>query len=218
MAVTKPRPVVNSISLPIEVGKNVSDSFTKEVQKELKTIPDHIKHKLATYGYKIVVCRMLVDEYPDLKEERPRGWEHGTWLNSDGIHLPLEKEITVAEKFMYYYTGLLTNSRNPGNILRHEIGHAIDVVFDKPFTCLSGTRAFKLAYAKDKKYIESLKSWVKVKFSYLLQRGDGGRKEAFAETCAKLLGGGIHTLVSSNYFLKCFSNVREFICDKALAI
>ncbi len=213
---TTPKLKVKTNSVPVLVRKNVSNVFAEKVQEELNIIPEHIKYELAYYNYKIVVCRMLVEEYPELKGEKPRGWSSGTWSSASGIYFQEEREIIVAEKFINYYTRGLNNQKKPGCILRHEMGHAVDKVFGKLFTPLSETRAFKLAYNKDKEYIESLQLSKQKQLSYYLQDGNSGKEEAFAETFANLLGGGAD-VISNDCFSKYFSNVREFVNDKVLA-
>jgi hypothetical protein len=178
--VTKP----HEVTKPQEAGKapevgfenhNASPEFAAKVQQEFKSLPENVQKLLANNGTKLVVGGKMSDADPSLKGVTPRGWSPGsTWDDDDGEYDAGKKAITIAETSHDGKTDTWQNNdRMPGG-LRHETGHAVDAAMGN----VSHGSEFKQAYDKD---VANMSPQDKEKFKYLLQNGQAGHEETFAE-------------------------------------
>lgn len=161
-------------ALPSLVIEAVSPAFLKGIQEGLESLPVSVKEKLAEKNVKIVASRSVVETLPELKNQHPRGYSEGSTFE-DCPALNTGELIVVAE-----------NTRNgvtedPQNGIRHESGHGLDGAMS-----LSNTDDFINAYNRD---VSKMSEWDKQYLSYMLQSGEAGRSEAFAEVFATIYGG-----------------------------
>ncbi len=182
-------------------GATVSDAFILEIDQAFKSLPPQVRKVLTDGHEKIVLTRFMVDAFPYLKKEQPRGWDQGkTFYHVDGLR---GRFIGMAEYFWADEEGgrckpveaqgekidkVLCRTTNAAGVLRHEIGHAFDAL-----RRVSKSEAFKKAYAEDH-------AWLTVRdkreLKYFIQPDkngkptDAGRSEAAGEIFAALQGGG----------------------------
>lgn len=184
--------------LPLRID-NVTKSFADEVKLTLETIPTHIKVMLGKHEKKVVAVRRLIEDIPELRYEKPKGWGSGTWARARGCYY--FDHVYIAEQHYDPDKKRYMKNDNVNGILRHEIGHAVFSVIIE-----SGNLAkLQKAYEKDASNILSMRE----RWSYYLQDGERGISEAFGETFAALLGGGCEEDI--NYFLNRFPNLRKCV-------
>lgn len=168
----------------IEKHDNISGEFSKVIDKTIKDLPPSVRIALARNGYSIVVSDRLTNAMPELKNKQPRGWPAGsTWDQSDGLQT-CDKKIGIAET-KYVGNSWVKTERGAG-VLRHEIGHAIDLLMGKEQLQYSGSTEFKVAYERDTTNIARTD---RDKLHYYLQEGQPGRAETFADMFATQFGG-----------------------------
>ena len=166
---------------------HVSDDFRQEVKLASLTIPDNVWQAVKQSGWQVQMAEFVVDVVPSLRNLRPRGWPiDATWNNADAVHLPQSKLLVLAEKRRTTSGRVVASSRVPG-VLRHEFGHAFDIVLGGPYGARSATPEFVSSYRQD---VEMLTALQRGQMEYYLQDQRAGRQEAFAEAFAILLGGG----------------------------
>lgn len=200
---------------PTQVGK-VSDTLHQAVQNALQAIPQRLQMEVMARGYQVVLGKSLLDIAPDLANATPRGYRPGrTWAHSDGGILRGQC-IAIAETCLLGSgETVLTDATRAGQLLRHEFGHALDVSLG-----ISKRKDFILSYRCE---AEQLKPWLdklpldsdeRDQLSYLLQRGNAGREETFAELFAELYGGGTSdTINAALAFPKTKDHVKALIDD-----
>lgn len=162
-------------------------------------------------GWQVRLARFVVDADPSLRGNQPRGWPAGmTWEHTDGVHLANRRLLVFAEQRLDKRGQVVTNSRVEG-VMRHEIGHAVDVAFGGQRGYASSRPEFVTAYARD---VANLRADDHRALAYYLQDHTAGRQEAFAEAFAMLLGGGSDPTQAERFeraFPNVLSLVRRFI-------
>lgn len=185
-----PAPMRSAALGPVEV-KPVQVDFRKAVDEALAGIPDPVHVAVMAAGYELRIAPTLTDVLPRLAGKHPRGHDVGTvWDELDGGLFVQDRLIVVASSALEDGQYVATSTARAGQLLRHEYGHAWDLISRQ-----SETQEFIAAYGKD---AVVLRSWLSKpipkdalkQLGYLLQSGSAGRQEAFAEIFAYLLGGG----------------------------
>lgn len=190
--------VIDKTGLRIEFKGNVSPEFRKKMLEEIAKLPEADRKLLANDGQRIVVAGKISEIEPSLKDVKPRGWPEGkTWDDADGAHFRDKKIIAVTEN-----TNAGKTKRAEG-VLRHEVGHAIDQAL-KDF---SQSPEFKAAYDKD---VEKLSPFDRAKQQYLLQTGEAGTQETFADVYGAINGASANPHQTQE-ILKKFPAVAELI-------
>lgn len=196
----------NRESKPIE-AKSVTKEFAEKIERAyMRDIPEHIRTRMEAAGYKIRLAPYMThpDARPELAGVRPRGWPEGTsWDQADGAHAGSLKQILVCENIIV--NGTRVPSRRVEGVMRHEYGHAVNRVYGARGQRFSDSAEFEAAYARD---VIGMTAADKVKVQYLLQPGEAGRDECFAEVFALLTGGPCN---GDDANVAKFSNVRELI-------
>jgi len=186
----------------LRTASKVSADFRQEAGTAVAAIPDGVWQELKDGGWEVRVATFVVDAAPSLRGVHPRGWPVGaTWEQTDAVHLPSQRLLVFAEKRRDSDGRIVQNSR-VSNVIRHEVGHAFDRAIGEK-TYQSSDREFVAAYYRDVSRIPASEHEV---LSYYLQKGSGGRQEAFAEAFAIQLGGGSDSKQQA-LFLKRFPNV-----------
>lgn len=193
---------------PVEV-KPVAADFRKAVDSALAGIPDPVRVAVMAAGYELRIAPQLTDVLPRLAGKHPRGHEAGTiWENLDGGLFARERLIVIASSALEDGGYVVTGTARAGQLLRHEYGHAWDLI-----ARLSDTQEFIAAYDKD---AVVLHAWLSrdiptdalEQLGYLLQSGKAGRQEAFAEIFAHLHGGGTASRIDA---LQAFPNAARVV-------
>ena len=150
-------------------------------------LPASILDAVAANEVKVIACRGTVTDYmTELKGVRPRDWPPGaTWDDVPGCYSPAKDEVVIATIAGRNDTRLVpAKGQGQGSVdmVFHEVGHSLDDT-----GALRGhsknEQAFIDAYTAD---TPALKRYG---MSYLLQEGEAGRSEAFAETFALYFSG-----------------------------
>lgn len=168
-------------------GGTGSQKDVELVAAEVARVPAPILEKAKAAGLRFVACRDSVTDYcTELKGVKPRGWPPGaTWDSVPGVYDPTRRVVVVSTAKS---SGGGRHVPGPGeghsahNLALHELGHALDYLKAVPDARSSG-RTFDAAYDADRKSLEKLKE------TYLLQSGDAGNEESFAESFARYFGG-----------------------------
>ena len=193
---------------PVEV-KPVPADFRQAVDQALAGIPDPVRVAVMAAGYELRIAPQLTDILPRLTGKYPRGHEAGTvWENLDGGLFCRERLIVIASTALEGGGYVATGTARAGQLMRHEYGHAWDLV-----ASLSDTQEFIAAYDKD---ATVLRAWLSrdmpgdalEQLGYLLQSGKAGRQEAFAEIFAYLHGGGTASRIDA---LQAFPNAAKVV-------
>lgn len=212
-------PRCRCIALPVEVSAererppvvvqpivvenvNASTDYTTVINRQIEALPDTVRERLSGKGVKIRMGRFLTDTESEFKRARPKGWsEEFTWDHVGGAFSASRKAVFLAERTKVVGTPMTReiSKKKIGFMFRHEVGHAFDFASDG----LSSKAAFIRAYDTDIPHISKV---AKRKMSYLLQPGDVGRKETFAEVFAGLNGEG-----AISDALDVFPNVANYI-------
>ena len=109
-----------------------------------------------------------------LKGERPRGWPPNvTWDSIPGSGGSPVVIATIAGPLGQRMVPPKGAGHGADNLVRHELGHAIDR--EKGLGFKSTSRRFKEAYERDRPFMERAGK------EYLLQEGAAGPEEAFGE-------------------------------------
>jgi hypothetical protein len=182
-----PRRLASPLLDQYEVTTPVSDEFRGVLEQTLAQLPDVLTQKIKDSDYRLRFGATLLDIRPDLKGKTPRGWPPGsTFEHVDGLHDPDERQICI---FEYFKRGLTATryvkNTHADGVFRHEIGHLLDRLFGG----LSAQERFRAAYERDLERLLSQEDLFD-ECSYYVQDGIVGRKEAFAELFAILMGGG----------------------------
>ncbi len=149
---------------------------------ELAKLPPLLLDRAVRAGVRVVACRdSVTDHLANLRGVTPRGWPPGsTWDRVPGVYDPASMSVVMATHDGANGARLLPD---PGyghgsfNALFHEFGHALDAT--KALDVDSRSSSFRQAYEADRTALETANQ------SYLLQPGDAGPEEAFAEMSAR---------------------------------
>ena len=182
-----PRRVASPLLDQHEVAATISDEFRATLEQTLAQLPTVLVQRIKDSGYRLRFGTTLLEMRPDLKGKTPRGWRPGsTFEHVDGLHDPDEQQICIFEYFKSDLTATsYTKNTRAAGVFRHEIGHLLDRLFGG----LSDQERFRTAYERDLEYLFSQEDLFD-ECSYYVQDGIAGRKEAFAELFAILMGGG----------------------------
>jgi SPP1 gp7 family putative phage head morphogenesis protein len=192
-----PAPMRSAALAPQIVG-DVSADFQQAVNTALEAIPGTLRAEVFARGYQVVLGNRLVDIEPNLTGV-PRGYEgtDTTWENVDGVALK-GLRIGIAETSLSE-TGnvLVTDATRAGQLLRHELGHALDISLS-----ISASPDFVFSYNKDAELLNPLLDKLsdpaaRRQLKYLLQDGSAGQQEAFAELFAEFYGGGTSDAINA---------------------
>ncbi len=155
------------------------------VVAELAKLPAALLERVERARIKVVACRGSVTDYRvDLRGVQPRGWPPGTtWDDVPGMHLADRGEVVVATTDGPNGSrGVPDHGNGHGSfgIVAHELGHALDA--KGVLGTDSKSPAFRAAWEADRPAL------VRNGETYLLQPGDAGPEEAFAEVGARYFG------------------------------
>lgn len=171
-------------------ASSVGEEFQQQVQSAAESVPAEIWRRLQQSGWQFRTAEFVVDAVPALRGQSPRGWPEGmTWENTDAVHMPKSRLLVFAEKRRTTKGEVVFSSRVSG-VVRHELGHAVDMALADHARFRSSERDFLAAYHRD---IQELSAAQRADMDYYLQNGAAGRQETFAEAFAILLGGGSDT-------------------------
>ena len=192
---------------PIRFLQGVSSRFQDEIQHAVRTIPRPVWDGLARRGWRVHAAPSVTEAAPWLKGTQPRGWPAGyTWDHSDAVHLPESRLLVLGETRQTGRGDRIPSSRI-GGVLRHELGHAFDMLLGCPRRFQSLTPAFTAAYRQD---THRLSTQQRSTLRYYLQARSAGYQETFAEAFATILGGGSDVTLSEE-FTQGFPTVLNFV-------
>jgi HPt (histidine-containing phosphotransfer) domain-containing protein len=189
--------IPNSIENPqqlanlIDLRRPVSARFFDFVAKAVDKLPPSVRQLLEDKGAKIVLDHKLTDYDPSLSGVRPRGWKSGTFENCEGVFVGRTlgpDEAVVAEYRVSQATGKEVRTTREQEVVRHEVGHAVDKALGLPWRPFSQSPEFQTAYQSD---LAQIPSSLKSRLDYYVQPSnpEGGASEAFAQLFAALHGG-----------------------------
>lgn len=189
----------------------LSQAFESEVQQAVDSIPEPIWKLVDRAGWRVDAVEYVVDAAPSLRGTAPRGWPPGwLWENTDAVHMPAAKQLVIAEK-RRTRKGTIVDCHRVGGVLRHEVGHAFDIMSGRPASYESESSLFHAAYRLDAGRMNAER---RTKLRYYLQRGPAGRQEAFAESFAVLYGGGSdveHRALFEESFRRTIESVKVLV-------
>jgi hypothetical protein len=182
--------------------------FTAQVEAAVQTLPAALRTRVANAGWQIELVRLVVDRVPALRRRKPTGWPKSSgWENADAVHLPNQKRILIATH-RFDRKGKLVEANRIAAVVRHELGHAIDIVLGVNGTCYSATDAYIAAHTTDCGRIDAAK---KTRLAYYTRPGSrAARQESFAELIAMQYGGGTEGPLADD-LLACLPNCSELI-------
>lgn len=129
----------------------------------LTRLPLQVLQVLKSSGVTIKVAANIPEARPDLANQRPRGWPPGsTFHQPAAVHDSNTREIVITRNAQ-------------AEVLFHEIGHALDRAAGSP--CSHGS-SFMRMYNADKPTLQA------DGLTYLLQDGEAGPEEAYADSHA----------------------------------
>jgi hypothetical protein len=199
--------VSRSLARRVERVSPVSESFAQEMEFAAETIPEEIWRRVSEAGWRVCLAEQVVDVVPGLRGTAPRGWPDGTvWDNTDAVHLPATKQLVIAEK-RRNQQGLLVACTRVAGVLRHELGHAFDMISGDGQQFRSATAVFLAAYHAD---LARMSAEQRQELAYYLQQQEAGRQEAFAEAFGIVFGGG-SDIARQELFETCFVDTIQFV-------
>ena len=161
-------------------NRGATPEFQAKMQKEVDQLPAGVRRLLDANGTKIVVGDKISGVYPELAGVQPRGWPPGsTWDNADGMYSPSDKTTVITEHRVD--DGKTVKNERAEGVVKHEVGHAVDHAMGN----FSQSDEFKAAYDKD---VAALSPADRAKLAYLLQPGNAGKSETFAEVFGAMHG------------------------------
>ena len=189
-------------------SSHTSEPFNDRVSRAAASIPENVWAGLLSAGWRLSVAEFVVDAEPTLKHKRPRGWPRAmTWENTDAVHLPNTRHLIIAEKLRTVAGKVVFSRRVEGN-LRHEVGHAFDMLTGRKHSFLSSSSAFLVEYRRDWYRLSKIR---RANLAYYSQsKNVAGPQEAFAEAFAIHLGGG-SDLDQRQKFVDSFPSVMKFV-------
>jgi peptidoglycan hydrolase-like protein with peptidoglycan-binding domain len=168
----------------VKAGGTATAADVDAVAQSMTGLPEKVLDAAKSGDIEVVACRGSVTDYlTDLKGVRPRGWPPGsTWDIVPGLYNPSTDEVVTAT-----IEGRNGSRRVPAkgeghgsaDMVFHELAHGLDDVGALGTGRTANDQAFVSAYEKDRKSMEEHGE------TYLLQEGEAGREEAYAETFAR---------------------------------
>lgn len=166
----------------VKTGGRGTQEDVDAVVGELKKLPPVLLERAHRSGVQVVACRdSVTDHLTNLRGVTPRGWPPGsTWDRVPGLYDPASMTVVMAT-----HDGATGKRELPdtgyghgsSNALFHEFSHALDGT--NALGADSKSPSFRRAYEDDLPALRRLNQ------TYLLQPGDAGREEAFAEVSAR---------------------------------
>lgn len=155
------------------------------VATSLARLPAVLLERAQRGGVTVVACRdSVTDHLTALRGVQPRGWPPGsTWDSVPGLYDPASKQLVIATHSDASAARVLPSTgygHGSFDALFHEFGHALDD--SRALGVDSRSRTFRAAYEKDRPAMTSAGD------QYLLQPGDAGPQEAWAEVSARFFG------------------------------
>lgn len=185
----------------------LSAEFLRHAESARSSVPDGIWEIVTRAGWRVRLAEFVADAAPELKDDHPRGWPpETTWNQTDAINLPRSRTLVLAEKRVRRNGQVVLSGRVEG-VLRHELGHAFDMVCGGQYRYGSSSPEFLRAYSQD---VQSLKQPRRDAMNYYLQSSKAGRQETFAEAFAFVLGGG-SDVTRQQEFAESFPAVLEYL-------
>lgn len=181
------RPASQDLFPTTQAKSVLSDQFLGQVSAAFQSIPWPVRQALVQNGWRVELVEYVTEAAPQLRGIRPRGWPEGmTWENTEAVHLPEDRLLILAEK-RRTRRGVVVSSHRIEGTVRHELGHAFDLM-------VGGLNHF---HSSDIRFVQAWQldaSQVSVNdrepLAYYLQANAPGRQEVFAEVFAVALGGG----------------------------
>lgn len=169
----------------VKPGGRGTQADVDAVVAELKKLPAPLLERASRSGVQVVACRgSITDHLTALRGVTPRGWPPGsTWDRVPGVYDPASMTVVMAT-----HDGARGEREMPDpgyghgsvNALFHEFGHGLDGT--NALGLDSRSPAFRTAYTND------LPALRRENETYLLQPGDAGPEEAYAEMAAGYWG------------------------------
>ncbi|MDD5613214.1 MAG: phage minor head protein, partial [Gallionella sp.] len=129
---------------PVEI-KPVEAEFRKAVEDALAGIPESVRMTVMAGGYELRIAPTITDVLPMLAGKQPRGHDSGVvWEELDGGSFAGELLIVIAGSALEKGQYVATSTARAGELLRHEYGHALDLILR-----LSDFPEFIVAYDRD---------------------------------------------------------------------
>lgn len=165
---------------PTDMHPELTADFIADVKGALGRMPPKILQTLRGASIKVVLTPTMIDRYPELKNERPRGYHAGgSYKNCPAMFD--SPNIVVCEYYFESGRAQWLRQPDPVDALRHETGHALDSILGR----MSDAVAFVNAYKQD---FERLTEGDKRDLRYYCYNNDGAHSETFAELTSCLLG------------------------------
>ncbi|MGC4121458.1 MAG: peptidoglycan-binding protein [Myxococcales bacterium] len=168
----------------VRPGGSATSEDADVVARSMQSLPPAVLEGIQRSGVQIVAARgSVTDVLTDLKGVRPRGWPPGaTWDQVPGVYDPSRHTVVVATDEL---NGRRVLSRRHGSfsLTLHEVGHGVADRNALGRDTGDTSAAFREAYTADVPNLERQNQ------TYLLQPGDAGPSEAYAESFARYFGG-----------------------------
>lgn len=190
--------------------RGTTKDFQEVISNHLDKIPKRIKEVLNENNVKFQFGEKLTEMLPDLKGLTPRGWAPGSTFDScKGVFRGAEKAVYISEKYLPRggKNFIAPSYQSIKTTVFHETGHAFDFVQKRRF---SDNLKFKKAYTKD---VASLSQDTvrRNRIGYMLQKGEAGRQETFAEIFAEELGQGSYKLMGREKLSVLMPKTAEYV-------
>jgi hypothetical protein len=200
-------PIEATESPPFSGLASVSPAFVQETHDAWRSLPKSVWDEIHRAGWRVRLAEYVVDAVPWLRHSVPRGWPADyTWDNTDAVHLPGSRLLILAEKRRRPSGDVVACHRVAG-VLRHELGHALDMARARRYRFRSSESDFAAAYWED---VNRLTEADRQTLNYYVQSQGAGHQEAFAEAFGLLLGGG-SDVTKQDEFRRGFPAVIEFV-------
>jgi hypothetical protein len=164
-------------------GATTTDAHFNKVKTTIGNLPANVQQFMRNHHVKVVATDTVVAQRPDLHGVHPRGYAAGwTWDNSEGTFDKPHNQVIVGARLVN--GGVLQNSPRVEAVARHESGHAVDHSMgdfshnNHTFVDTYNGEANAPMTPADEEAMH-----------YILQDGEAGPEEAFAEAFATIYGG-----------------------------
>jgi hypothetical protein len=161
-------------------GRTATEAHFEQVKEIIGRLPPNIQQFMRNHHVRVVATNKVIDERPDAQGVRPRGWTRYSWESADASYDKSTNRVLAGDKYLVVKTW--QHSYRVDSVVRHETGHSID---HNMGDFSHNNPGFIAAYNKEAKTIPDSDESV---LNYVLQDGDSGREEAFAEMFADING------------------------------